>query len=209
MVLIWGKYFFECDKLDVTRNCFDFGIIIFHNQLTVLTFFDFDHLGTTVPSQEWNFSINFFVPNAPLIQVIQGWHLISVVVFRYNSPHYLVKIIIKKTSKRQGHNEGRGHVRVGDWCCTNLIFLAKIFPDTIVNKSCICLTSFSTRASKVALIIINNTLITGFFKVPDTVFTELFDTGTSWKMVNWQTTNRSSENIGGLTVTLQKKKKNW
>ena len=46
-----------------------------------------------------------------------------------------------------------------------------------------------------------------FFKVPDTVFTELLiNTGISCKRVNWQTTNRSLENIGGLTVTLQKKK---
>ena len=36
--------------------------------------------------QERHFSINFFVANALLIQ---GWHLISVVVFCYNSPHYL------------------------------------------------------------------------------------------------------------------------
>ena len=39
--------------------------------------------------QERHFSINFFVPNALLIQ---GLHLISVVVFYYNSPHYLPKI---------------------------------------------------------------------------------------------------------------------
>ena len=78
-------------KLDATKNCFDYGIIIiFHIQLTVLMSFDFDLLGTTVvPSQKRHFSINFFVPNALLIQ---GWHSISVVVFCYNSPHYLPKI---------------------------------------------------------------------------------------------------------------------
>ena len=94
----------------------------------------------------------------------------------------------------------RQGVRVGGWHCTNLIFLAKIFPDTSVDKSCICLKSFSTNNYK------QHTNYSVFFKVPDTVFTELFDTGTSWKMVNWQTTNRSRENIGGLTVALQKKK---
>lgn len=53
MFLILGQYFFECGKLDATKNCFDYGIIIiFHIQLTVLTSFDFDHLGTTVPYSE-------------------------------------------------------------------------------------------------------------------------------------------------------------
>ena len=111
VVLIWGQYFFECGKLDATKSCFDYGIIIFDIQLTVLMSFDFDLVATTVPIQERHFSINFFVPN--VLKCIQGWHLISVVVFCYNSPHYLPKIK-KRTSKWQGPNEGRGYVS-GRW----------------------------------------------------------------------------------------------
>ena len=142
--LFWGHhYFFECGiylKVGCDKELFNHCIIIFHIQLTETSPFDFDHLGTTVSIQEHHFSTNFFVPNALLIQ---GWHLISVVVFCYNSPHYLPKI--KKNFQTAGCYWRRG-VRVGGWCCTNLIFLAKIFPDTTVDKSCICPKSFSTRA---------------------------------------------------------------
>ena len=93
---------------------------------------------TTVPIQECHFSINFFVPNALRIQ---GWHLTSFEVFCYNSPHYLTK-------KKKELPNNRVLLKAGGdcWCCTNLIFLAKIFPDTSVDKSCICLKYFSTRA---------------------------------------------------------------
>ena len=132
--------FWVC-KLDATKNCFDYGIIIiFHIQLTVLMSLILIILGPQCLIQKRHFSINFFVPNAPLIQ---GWHSISVVdVFCYNSPH-LPKI--KKNFQTAGCYWWRG-VRVGGWCCTNLIFLAKIFPDTTVDKSCICPKPFSTRA---------------------------------------------------------------
>ena len=105
--------------------------------------------------------------------------------------------IILLTRKKNFQTTGsywRQVVRGGGWRCTNLIFLAKIFPDTSVDKSCICLKYFSTRA----LMYLSQSCINDykqhinysvFFKVPDTVFTELsINTGISWKMVNWQTT---------------------